>query len=251
MSGFLGRLVDRAAGPPAAAVSPRVGPVFGVRPPGRASEPAFAGVGADEGLGARSTEPTLAGRTTGAALRRDLPAPLRGGARRDAEAEVSRRAPASALGRITPAAEGTRPNRPQGQTPAGVRPSLFGHGPDEPLASRRVEVRAAVVPDDRGLRAAPAEVAPEARPRSRFSRFPVRPRPSCRRCPRPRRGRTRAGRRGSRCTSAGSRSGGPDRPSRSAGRRPPRRRLPGPKRTASSSSPPRAATSTGAGVDGR
>lgn len=40
MSGYLARLVDRAAGPPAAAVSPRVGPVFPVRPPGPGVDPA-------------------------------------------------------------------------------------------------------------------------------------------------------------------------------------------------------------------
>src|SRR5207244_461561 len=58
VSGFLSRLSDRAAGPPAAAVSPRVGPVFPVRPPGRGNGPASAGVGADDGLGPHTADQT-------------------------------------------------------------------------------------------------------------------------------------------------------------------------------------------------
>ena len=185
MSGYLARLVDRAAGPPAAALSPRVGPVFPVRPPGRGNAPALAEVGGDEGRAPRSTGPILAGRDAAPAPRADLPAPSRGRPRRDAEAEVGRRTPASAPGRITrpiaPVAEPAGPSRPRGEAleapepqsprpngPAGAPEPVGPRAPapslDEPLAGRRAQAETPSGPDAARVEARVEPVIPSPPP---------------------------------------------------------------------------------------
>jgi hypothetical protein len=146
VSGYLTRLVDRAVGPPTAAVSPRVGPVFPVRPSGIGNEPAPAEVGVADVRAPRPAGSILAGYD--AILHND---PVPGGRpRQEAEAETAgRHGPASRqaappAGRLrddrpVEAMPATRPRSADPvETPAGEATS----GPSVRAHDVRVEVRA-------------------------------------------------------------------------------------------------------------
>jgi hypothetical protein len=172
VSGYLARLVDRAVGPPAAAVSPRVGPVFPVRPPGHGGDPAVVTVGSDNVQVSRPPGPAL-GRGR-AARAGEPPSPV----------------PRGSEDAAPPAARATRVpalwSSAQGDRPAGPAPSVVSAQVREPVGRGAVPAVPAVLNEvvarTSDVRVEPGPAMPREAPSAQETPAPspvvARPRPA-------------------------------------------------------------------------